>query len=381
MSDYAYYLKQLQRTDPELYGLPHPKIAKLVGAMSILNGILGDQGTECLKELFRRLDLPKGELITRAIPSHPELLNLTKIGGKEGKINMAALELYLAPLRFYANAGRIFEIDKELDELLGLTDIGAATPIEFFRNPFSSTYFHFKALASGLPLNADQAGTTKLMGAYVTELAVAHPEQIREAELFLKWAKEGTGLQCFEVTLVGYPLKTIADHGCVFLRLYVGEKMHEMTVSEVLDLNFEYHKASRTYGTTPEQEEQLRAGVTHLAKAMLFINSQSVRREEFFEETTLGSRLKGLGAKKQSKHKRRLERAYDRIRISIEPSVTEGQGEEGRGSVRAHWRRGHFRHQPFGPSRAQSKLLWIRPMRVGTLKKPDEPGRSYTVKA
>ena len=337
MSDYAYYLKQLQRTDPELYGLPHPKIAKLVGTMSILSAILGDQVLQYLSGLFRELDLPKGELITRAIAKHPELLNLTKIGGKDGKINMAALELYLAPLRFYANEGRIFEIDKELDELLALTDIGATTPIEFFRNPFASTYFHFKACASGLSLTADQLGVTQLMGAYVTELAVTHPEPIREAELFLKWAGEGAGLQCFEVTLVGYPLKTIADHGCVFLRLYVGEKMREMTVSEVLDLNFEYHKASMTYGTTQEQEEQLRAGVMHLAKAMLFVNSQSVRREEFFEESALYSRLKGLGAKKLAKQTRRLERTYDRIRISIEASSSiEGQEEQGRGPVRAH---------------------------------------------
>lgn len=33
-------------------------------------------------------------------------------------------------------------------------------------------------------------------------------------------------------------------------------------------------------------------------------------------------------------------------------------------SPRMHWRRGHFRHQPFGPELKQSKVIWIEPMLV-----------------
>lgn len=35
------------------------------------------------------------------------------------------------------------------------------------------------------------------------------------------------------------------------------------------------------------------------------------------------------------------------------------------GSVRLHWRRGHFRQQPFGIGRTQHKVIWIEPMMVG----------------
>lgn len=33
-------------------------------------------------------------------------------------------------------------------------------------------------------------------------------------------------------------------------------------------------------------------------------------------------------------------------------------------SPRMHWRRGHFRHQPFGSGRTENKIIWIEPMLV-----------------
>lgn len=35
-------------------------------------------------------------------------------------------------------------------------------------------------------------------------------------------------------------------------------------------------------------------------------------------------------------------------------------------SPRMHWRRGHFRNQPFGPQSKERKTIWIEPMLVGT---------------
>lgn len=35
------------------------------------------------------------------------------------------------------------------------------------------------------------------------------------------------------------------------------------------------------------------------------------------------------------------------------------------GSVRAHWRMGHWRSQPYGPQSSLRKIIWIRPTRIG----------------
>lgn len=380
MSSYAFLYHQLHRTEPGLYGLPHPKISRIIGTMSILGSVVGDNGLHILNELMSMREHPKGELIGRAALRFPEIRKLSELSGRDGKINLEGLELFLAPLRFFANHGRIFEIEKELDELLALTDIGADTPIEFFRVPFPATYLHFDAHAGGLKLRVENVGTSDLLGAYIIELHVKEPAQIAEARPFLRWAGKDGSLTCYEITLVGYPQRTIADHGCSFLRLYVGEQMSGMTVAEVLDLNFEAYKVGKTYEQIAGLEEQLKAGTLHLAKVLLFINSESVRRQDRSEESDLVARIKGLGQKKQEKQKRRLERAYDRIIVTHQRTERKAGEPETRSHVRAHWRRGHFRHQPFGSGRAQSRLLWIQPMRIGELKKNNEPPKDYVVR-
>lgn len=40
-------------------------------------------------------------------------------------------------------------------------------------------------------------------------------------------------------------------------------------------------------------------------------------------------------------------------------------GEHQGGTVRMHWRRGHFRSQPFGPGLSDRKIIWIEPTLIG----------------
>jgi hypothetical protein len=44
-----------------------------------------------------------------------------------------------------------------------------------------------------------------------------------------------------------------------------------------------------------------------------------------------------------------------------------------------HWRRGHFRQQPFGPKLAHRKLVWIMPTIVRRDKGTPENGHIYLV--
>lgn len=49
--------------------------------------------------------------------------------------------------------------------------------------------------------------------------------------------------------------------------------------------------------------------------------------------------------------------------------------------IRPHWRRGHWRNQPFGPANSQRKLVWIMPVLVRKDKEGsvDKPGHIYLV--
>lgn len=44
---------------------------------------------------------------------------------------------------------------------------------------------------------------------------------------------------------------------------------------------------------------------------------------------------------------------------------TDGSGDGTGSSKRMHWRRGHYRLQPFGPGRSETKTIWLEPMLVG----------------
>lgn len=41
-----------------------------------------------------------------------------------------------------------------------------------------------------------------------------------------------------------------------------------------------------------------------------------------------------------------------------------GESSGDHASPRMHWRRGHFRHQPYGPNLTETKVIWIEPMLV-----------------
>jgi len=55
------------------------------------------------------------------------------------------------------------------------------------------------------------------------------------------------------------------------------------------------------------------------------------------------------------------------IMLDLAEKVQGGDGESTGAGVRLHWRRGHFRRQVCGEGRAQRKMIWIKPHKVGSL--------------
>lgn len=377
--DFSDFATQLTRTDPQLYDLPHPKAARVIGVMALLNSVIGDIGLQILSDLFKDLTKTKGRIIAEAAAAFPSVRKLQELSGSNGMINIAALEAYLSPLRFFVNEGKTFEVESQLDELLSVTDIGSSAPIEYFRLPFRATYFQFGAHGGGIQVHAQNVGTSSLLGCYATELNVVADSE--ETAPFKQWAGPNGELTCFEITLVSRPIRTVSDHGFSFLRIYVGPKMEGMSVEEVLKLNFEIYESKGSSRATPIEQQQLIAGVTHLAKVLLQINVEGTELKEERDESALIARLKVIGSKKQAKLERRLERTYDHILISHDFTRSRRPTEQGERTVKGHWRRGHFRHQPYGAGRALTKLKWIFPMWVGDAPSEGSSGsKEYSVR-
>jgi len=119
----------------------------------------------------------------------------------------------------------------------------------------------------------------------------------------------------------------------------------------------------------PDERERasFEKAVYQLAKVMLYLNLSEAEQARRPDRSELLQRLRGLGPKKAARLQRKLARAYDRIVIG---GRREGEGsagvsaEDAHGTVRPHWRRGHFRRIRFGEGLAESRLGWIRPVLV-----------------
>lgn len=75
-------------------------------------------------------------------------------------------------------------------------------------------------------------------------------------------------------------------------------------------------------------------------------------------------RMLGLGTKKRAKLLQRMVALHNGILIGPPAlpmdAVTNGSGY----AVAPHWRRGHFRMQPYGPGRTERKLLFLAPVLI-----------------
>lgn len=82
----------------------------------------------------------------------------------------------------------------------------------------------------------------------------------------------------------------------------------------------------------------------------------------------------GLGKHKRTERLAEIEQRYDRhiVGLAIADVETAGsvRSDGAQREVSGHWRRSHFRMQPYGPQRALRKLISVGP----TLVRPDRLG-------
>jgi hypothetical protein len=116
---------------------------------------------------------------------------------------------------------------------------------------------------------------------------------------------------------------------------------------------------------TPADESEvhrsMHAAVSYVVRVFLYMALKQARvtpRREYDEALRLAA---GLGERKRAKLLRRSASLYNGILVgpeSLPPGASEGVA---RGGVVPHWRRGHFRMQPFGAGSQQRKLIFVAP--------------------
>ena len=276
--------------------------------------------------------------------------------GMPGGTEAGATLGIMAFLRQHWSPAPHFVLDDDLVQMLENTDIAPDVPMSMFNLPFPRLYVEL-----GRRRDIQTTIANELSGDHVLEGAYIEQGQHIEGELIY-------------IVLTGSPLGKSGPEDdatmSVALPLVAPGAENDHSIAEVIRAGQERAlRDARSAGVRVQPTEwldQTVRAILLLVKALLYIGLPGTRREMHPERTQALKELAGLkSAGKKAKALRRAERVYDFIRIGPQPEhVSPSEPGVGDRSVKAHWRRGHYRMQAHGAQMALRKLIFIQPVLV-----------------
>lgn len=361
--------------DPAIWTLPHPvrldaalglpmdtRIFEQAGVLEQLKPYLADE--HCTSDW-----------IIKHVPGMYEIGQAHF--GLIGAHNMGSYLLTLARARLRAQGDPIVQLTPALQAMLAETDLASDLPAGFFRSPSPIAYIEL-ARPNPLRLPNEYSGLHECEGAYLGlfELPAGHDVFAFSAQNEALKLDPSKPVRVVEIVVTGSPIgkQHVLDDASDNLMLLIQDE--DECLQQVLDRHIAWYLDPMAYeqpGMAPlstEDVEMIRPVMDLLAKALLYLNLSEAEKLTVNERSDLQRKRKGLGQKKKARLQRKLATAYDRIVIGPArfPAPEEPQGHEGTGeaqrSVKAHWRRGHFRTIRYGEKRSKQRLGWIKPVLV-----------------
>ena len=362
--------------DPAFWTLPHPIRLDAVLGTALDTHLFEQAG------VLQRLTpyLADEHTTTEWIVKHvPGMLEIGQAHfGLVGAHNMGTYLLTLARARLRAQADPMVQLTPALQAMLAETELAAELPAGYFRSPYPLVYLE---LARPNPLRVPNrdSGLHECEGAYlgVYELPAGHEVFASSAQNEALKLDPAKPVRVAEIVVTGSPVgkQHALDDASQNIRLMIQDE--DECLQDMLDRHIAWYFNPSAYdqpGMAPlrlDEVEMLRPTIALLAKTLLYLNLNEAEQRTFNERSDLERKLKRLGYKKAKRLQKRLAGTYDRILIGPadlpdpEPpdSGTGGTGEAQR-SVKAHWRRGHFRTIRYGEQRSKQRLGWIKPVLV-----------------
>lgn len=267
----------------------------------------------------------------------------------------------------YELCGRqIFDLHDSLVEMLSETDLGECT-LENWNAPYEAFYVRFgKQDSMSLPFEGDER--EYLDGAFVARTPF-DGTGYRLKIGFTTVKENGRG-----VTLPGY----FIDFQPKELKLTVPEAIDaalKRKMAEYDEDDADGNEQSRAINSFRRQEsedsaELLKAGATLLVNALFYLEGLgSSSPEPGPGRDTPPERVARwyqMDSKRRRKEKSALSAdSYAIVRL-VGSEVADSAGRGANGSLRTHWRRGHWRLQRHGEGLSQCKRIWIKPVMVGS---------------
>jgi hypothetical protein len=108
----------------------------------------------------------------------------------------------------------------------------------------------------------------------------------------------------------------------------------------------------------------MHAAVSYVVKVFLYMALRQARTIVRGDYDEAQNRIAGLGVKKRARLVERMASLYNGILVgpdNLPPAPAAGAGGS---AVAPHWRRGHFRMQPYGQGKLERKIIFVAPVLI-----------------
>ncbi|MEZ8283114.1 hypothetical protein AB6C51_23080 [Vibrio splendidus] len=276
----------------------------------------------------------------------------------------------ILPYKFNKVDGNILTTSNEVDNLLIGTDIGDDIPIAYLRPPFKTCFIEFtEDRTSPIKVYNEETNEHVLEGVYITESIIQPGDDAMDILKDSPEIDETKEVRALDLMFIGSPLGKAhnKDDALRIQGFYIQD--NKLTIKSELERIISLYGNDQDFAS---DMNYLSDGLNHMAKVLLFMNCKQYRDTAFNERKEILKKISSLKSPaKIKKYDKKLRKSYDRLVIKPEDHVVyqkqskDEQHSDGHSPKKAHWRKGHFRMQPYGPGATQRKVLFIEPTIVG----------------
>jgi len=274
------------------------------------------------------------DMVTKALRADPAYQNGQVVLPLNRLDQCAAMARIAAPLMFWRRQHTLFELTAALEHLLARSDLGDDIPVDLFRSPVPACFIRFGAELQRVivPLETDQGIFKLVEGAYVFESVYAHKRVISMVPVYASTDHTGVGVGMVEMILDDERVPLVDAIRRIETAESAESWRHNQSVAQLC------------------------------VKVFLYLRAAQAQQEDDLSYTEAQVQLRRVGPKKAARLQRQIDRLYDRVVLGPQTLPVHPHGAHG--EMSPHWRRGHFRMQPYGPQSGLRKVLFIAPMLI-----------------
>nr|WP_057924975.1 hypothetical protein [Burkholderia ambifaria] len=327
-------------TDPKLARLPGPVRYRVTGALAAWDALrtaTDRVASPTLTEMLRSHGILR---LTRYFDRFTRDLLPHGADGRSADVLAGVAQYSAVWLAFEVRQGAFYEPTPPLHRLLDAAYIAEDVPIGMLKMPTDTLCIIPE------PTRWKQAGDIEAIAIFKNDRSIG----------FATWlvaGGPGDGATMDSITL---PLEN-----------------PDKTIRELMDELFQQPAADGLHDP-PGAQQFWRNALDYAIKMLLYLDARDAQVVHDRAYSNAPRHFPGLGKRKRMERLAEIEQLYDRHVVGPAILDAEAAGSVSSDSVQravsGHWRRPHFRMQPYGPQAALRKLIFVGP----TLVRPDRLG-------